>query len=109
MEPDNMTANQITPFYPTHPGEVVKDEIEYRKISQRQLARQIGVSYSMLNEVLNGKRPLNTELALLIAAALGIDAAPLLRMQSAYDMQMTKRNNDFMQRLKSIRKIVAAL
>lgn len=104
-----MTANQITPFYPTHPGEVVKDEIEYRKISQRQLARQIGVSYSMLNEVLNGKRPLNTELALLIAAALGIDAAPLLRMQSAYDMQMTKRNNDFMQRLKSIRKIVAAL
>lgn len=104
-----MTANQITPFYPTHPGEVVKDEIEYRKISQRQLARQIGVSYSMLNEVLNGKRPLNTELALLIAAALGIDAAPLLKMQSAYDMQMTKRNNDFMQRLKSIRKIVAAL
>lgn len=104
-----MTANQITPFYPTHPGEVVKDEIEYRKISQRQLARQIGVSYSMLNEVLNGKRPLNTELALLIAAALGIDAAPLLRMQSAYDMQMTKRNNDFMQRLRSIRKIVAAL
>lgn len=109
MEPSSMTANSITPFYPTHPGEVVKDEIEYRKISQRQLAKQIGVSYSMLNEVLNGKRPLNTELALLIAAALDIDAAPLLRMQSAYDMHMAKRNNDFMQRLKSIRKIVAAL
>ena len=25
-------------YTPTHPGEVLKDEIEYRKISQRKLA-----------------------------------------------------------------------
>ena len=34
----NMIANNLTPAYPTHPGEVVKDEIEYRGISQRKLA-----------------------------------------------------------------------
>ena len=59
-----MLANELTPFCPTHPGEILKDEVEYRKISQRALARQMGISYSQLNEVLNGKRPVNTELAL---------------------------------------------
>ena len=63
---DNMIANNLTPYIPTHPGEVIKDEIEYRGISQRKLATEIGVSYTQLNEILNGKRPLNTEMAILI-------------------------------------------
>ena len=25
-----MIANKLTPFYPIHPGEILKDEIEYR-------------------------------------------------------------------------------
>ena len=80
-----LEANKREPFEPTHPGEVIKDEIEYRGISQRALAAQIGVSYTQLNGVLNGKLTLNTELALLISAALGIDAEPLLSMQTRYD------------------------
>ena len=39
-----MEANKLEPFIPTHPGEVIKEEIEYRGISQRALAMQIGVS-----------------------------------------------------------------
>ena len=31
--------------YPTHPGEVLKDEIEERGISQRQLAESMGLTY----------------------------------------------------------------
>ena len=57
-------VSKLEPFMPTHPGEVIKDEIEYRGISQRMLAAEIGVSYTQLNEVLNGKRPLNTEMAI---------------------------------------------
>lgn len=104
-----ISANELSPLYPTHPGEVIKDEIEYRGISQRQLANEIGVSYSLLNEVLNGKRPLNTELALLISVALDIDAEPLLRMQSKYNMLMLKRNHSFMKRLAAIKKVAAIL
>lgn len=104
-----MKANGMTPFYPTHPGEVIKDEIEYRGITQRQLAKEIGVSYTLLNEVLNGKRPLNTQLALLVSAALDIDAEPLLRLQSKYDVIVAKRNHSFMRQLNSVRKIAAVL
>ncbi len=106
---NKMTANNLEPFEPTHPGEVVKDEIEYRGISQRQLADEIGVSSSLLNEVLNGKRTMNTQLALLISAALDIDVEPLLRLQTKYDMIMAKRNKTFMQRMKNVRKIAAVL
>ena len=103
-----LEANKMEPFQPTHPGEVIKDEIEYRGISQRALATQIGVSYTQLNEVLNGKRTLNTEMALLISAALDIDAEPLLAMQMRYDVITARRNQSFVSRLKSIRKIAAA-
>ena len=97
--------NKIEPYTPTHPGEVIKDEIEYRGVSQRALAAQIGVSYSQLNEVLNGKRALNTEMALLIAAALDVDAEPLLTMQTRYDLTMARRNRVFSRRLASIGRV----
>lgn len=97
--------NKIEPYTPTHPGEVIKDEIEYRGVSQRAPAAQIGVSYSQLNEVLNGKRALNTEMALLIAAALDVDAEPLLLMQTRYDLTMALRNSVFSRRLASIGRV----
>lgn len=33
-----MIANNLEPFEPTHPGELLKDKIEYRGVSQKQLA-----------------------------------------------------------------------
>ena len=103
----NMIANNLEPFRPTHPGEVLKDELEYRKISQRQLAAEMGISYTLLNEVLNGKRQVNTELALLVEAALDIPAESLLQMQARYNMLTAKRNKSFMEKLQNVRKIVA--
>ena len=102
-----MIANNLKPFKPTHPGEVLKDELEFRGISQRGLAKKMDISYSALNEVLNGKRALNPELAMMMEAALGVDAAPLLAMQNEYDMQMAERNETFMEKLKHLRRIAA--
>ena len=102
-----MIANNLKPYNPTHPGEVLKDELEYRGISQRGLAKKLGISYSVLNEVLNGKRSLNHELAMMMEAALNVDAAPLLSMQNEYDMMMAERIESFMEKLKHIRRIAA--
>ena len=102
-----MIANNLKPFQPTHPGEVLKEELEFRGISQRGLARKLEVSYSVLNEVLNGKRSLSPELALMMEAVLGVDAAPLLAMQNEYDMMMAERNPTFMEKLKQIRRVAA--
>ena len=79
-----MIANNLTPSEPIHPGEILKDEIEYRGISQRKLAAQMGISPTLLNEILNGKRAVSAEYALLFEAALGIDAEPLIKLQVDY-------------------------
>ena len=105
----NMIANNIEPYFPTHPGEILKDEIAYRGVLQKNLAAAMDVPYTLLNEVLNGKRPLNTELALLIEAALDLPAEPLLKMQARYNMLVTKRNSKFIEKLKKIRKVAAIL
>ncbi|MDR1021881.1 MAG: HigA family addiction module antidote protein [Prevotellaceae bacterium] len=104
-----MIANNLAPFEPTHPGEVLKDEIEYRGLSQHKLAAQMGVAYSVLNEILNGKRPVSAEYALLFEAALGIDAEPLVGLQADYNMQMAHKNKTFSKRLAEIRKVAAVL
>jgi len=102
-----MIANNLKPYQPTHPGEVLKDELEYRGISQRGLAKELGVSYSAFNEMLNGKRSLSPEWAMMMEAALGVDAAPLLAMQNEYDMQVAENDESFMEKLKKIRRIAA--
>lgn len=104
-----MIANNLTPSEPVHPGEILKDEIEYRGLSQRKLASQMGISPSLLNEILNGKRAVSTEYALLFEAALDIDAEPLVKMQANYDMQKAKSNKSFLERLANVRKLAAAL
>jgi addiction module HigA family antidote len=104
-----MIANNLKPFQPTHPGAVLKEELEYRGLSQRGLAKDMGISYSVLNEVLNGKRSLNPELAMMMEAALGVEAAPLLAMQNEYDMLMAERNEIFMEKLRQIRRVAAVL
>lgn len=103
----NMIANNLESVYPTHSGEIVKDEIEYRGISQRKLAMQMDVSYTQLNEVLNGKKPLNTEFALLIEAVLDLPAEPLLKMQARYNLIVTKRNAKFVEKLNKVCKIAS--
>lgn len=95
-------------MYPTHPGEVLKEEIEYRKLSQRQLAADMGMSHTVLNEILNGKRPMSTTSAYLFEAALDVPAAMLLNIQLRYDMQVAKSDPELALRLASIRKAVAA-
>lgn len=104
-----MIANNLEPFEPTHPGELLKEEIECRGISQKELSRQTDIPYTALNEVLNGKRAITTEYALLIEAALGIESGFWLKMQMNCDIQTTKQNKTFAQRLADIRKIAAAL
>ena len=94
---------------PIHPGELLKEEIECRHLPQTQLAAQTGISYKVLNDILNCRRPLTTNTAMLFEAALGISAGLLMRMQLDYNMQQATRDKSFMERLAQIRKYAALL
>jgi addiction module HigA family antidote len=103
----NMIANNIEPAYPAHPGELLKEEIAYRGISQKEFAARIGVQYTMLNEILNGKRAVNVQFAMLVEAALDIDAELWVKMQTRYNILTAKKDKSFVKRLAQIRKVAA--
>ena len=90
------TANKMMSSLLIHPGEMLKDEIAARGITQKELADEIGVSYSVFNEVLNGKRPITTEYALLLEAALDTDANIWIGLQADYNMQKMRQDSSFM-------------
>ena len=100
-------ANNMVSFMLILPGEMIKDEIVARGLTQKDLAQKMGVSYTVFNEILNGKRPVTTEYALLLEAALGTDANIWLGLQADYNMQKMKQDSSFMKRLELIRKIAA--
>ncbi len=94
---------------PTHPGDVLKEELESRKISQKKFAEVLGISYTMLNEILNGKRPVTSDFALMVEAALSINAELLVNMQTRYNMAFAREETALAERLREIRKLCATL
>jgi len=96
-------------FSPVHPGELLKEEIMYRKLTQSHLAEQMGIPYSAFNDILNCRRPLTPSTALLFEASLGISADLLMRMQLKYNMQIVRQDKSFAARLAQIRKIAAVI
>ncbi len=90
-------------FTPTHPGEVIKDELKARRIAQKDFARHIGIPYTMLNDILNERRPLSASVALLFESALGISADLLMGLQADYTMQKARENEEIKLRLRKIK------
>lgn len=101
--------SDLVPPSPIHPDEIVKDELEARGISQRKFASIIGCSYTVFNEVLNCKRPITTDYALRIEAALGIKAYMLVNMQSEYNLQTARQDSQLTVILNRIRMAAAML
>ena len=96
-------------FRPVHPGELLKDELEYRLLSQKTVAKQLGLPYTAFNEILNGKRPVTTDFAMIMEAALGVPAYILVSMQADYNLQVAQTDKKLLARLAQIRKIAAVL
>lgn len=96
------------PFRPVHPGELLKDELECRHLSQKAVAKQLGLPYTAFNEILNGKRPVTTDFALLMEAALGVNPGLLLRMQTSFNLQVASKDKKLTDRLAEVRKVCAA-
>ena len=93
------------PFRPVHPGVLLKDELEYCRLSQKAVAKQVGIPYMTFNEILNGKRPVTTDFALVMEAALGVPAYILVGIQTDYNLQVAQKDDKLNKRLAEIRKL----
>lgn len=77
-----------TPWTATHPGIILRYELEDREISQKDFAVMIGMQKSHLNELIKGKRPITKPIADKIEEVLGISAVSLVNMQTQYEYDM---------------------
>jgi len=77
---------------PTHPGEILLEEfLEPMKMSQVDLARKMKVSLQRINTLINGKRDVTAETAILLSRVLKTSPEFWMNLQSAHDLYHAQR------------------
>ncbi|MCR4634507.1 MAG: HigA family addiction module antidote protein [Erysipelotrichaceae bacterium] len=71
-----------------HPGETIKDVLEERSISQKELSKRAGVSEPFISDVILGKKDISKTLAIGLEYALNIPSSFWLNLQANYDAQL---------------------
>src|SRR5882672_1566903 len=73
-----------------HPGAYIKEEMEERGWSQRDLAFILGCSEQAINPILNGKRGISPEMAKALGEAFDVPAEFFANLQQAYDLAQAR-------------------
>lgn len=78
---------------PLHPGQVL-DEVYMKemKLNQSALAAKCKCSPRKINEIVNGKRGISPEFAIVLEKVLETSAEMWVRMQADYDLWAARRN-----------------
>ena len=71
-------------------GSILRDYLEYNKISQTDFADRLGISQKHMNEIINGKTNLSTELIISISLLTDID------VNLIYFVENKKRTHDML-------------
>jgi addiction module HigA family antidote len=88
---NKIPADTIAPGSPTHPGFIIKEELEARKMKQKDLAEAMGISVTMFSDLINGRRNVTAELALKLEKNLDIPALFWLNYQAQYDIDLLRK------------------
>lgn len=77
---------------PVHPGEILVEEFLAPKgISQVELARRMGVPVQRVNTLINGKRDMSAETAILLSRALKTSSEFWMNLQVVCDLYEAQR------------------
>ena len=70
-----------------HPGEILKrDYLRPRGVSVKDAAEQIGVTRQALNNVLNGKAGISSDMAIRLGRLFGVQPETIQQIQSDYEL-----------------------
>lgn len=77
-----------------HPGSYLREELEARKWSQKELAKRSGINLAVLSGILCERTDINVKRALALEKALGTGAEMWMRLQVAYEIAKETQNVD---------------
>jgi addiction module HigA family antidote len=76
---------------PSHPGRLIKADIDELGISVIDAAKALGISRQQLHAVISGRAGVTPEMAVRLEKALGSTADTWLRMQMNYDLAQVRK------------------
>jgi len=80
---------------PTHPGEILLDEfLKPLGMSQSELAKKMNVPIQRVNTLINEKRDMTAETAILLSRVLKTSSEFWMNLQVAYDLYEAQRAID---------------
>ncbi len=92
----------LVPAKAFHPGEHLLDEIKALGISQAEMARKMGMPRSVLNEIIKGQRNMTAKHALTLEKVTGVSAEYWMNLQSKYELNQARIEDDVQQREQAI-------
>jgi HTH-type transcriptional regulator / antitoxin HigA len=82
----SITYNESVP----HPGHFIREELEARGWTQRDLAFILGVPEQSVNQIILGKRGISSEMAKALADAFEVSPEFFANLQKAYDLSRAR-------------------
>ena len=72
-----------------HPGEILVEEfMKPMKITAHQLAVDIDIPYRQVSEIMNGHRPMTTDIAIRLGLFFSMDPMFWMNLQTEYDLRV---------------------
>ena len=79
---------------PVHPGEILREEfLEPFELSVYELANEIHVPRSRVNDIVRGKRSITTDTALRLSRFFGTSAEFWIDLQTRHDLDVADRTS----------------
>src|SRR5690554_1777312 len=103
--------NGLSRDFIIHPGETLKEVLEDREMSQRELAVRTEVTETHISHLVNGKTDISISFAKKLKYVFNIDASFWINLQSNYDKEQAdfKELNDISDKELSILKKLESL
>ena len=77
---------------PTHPGEILAEDMAALNMSAAELARRLRVPTNRITGILNGKRSVSADTALRLGHFFGTSAEFWLNLQKLYELRTAERS-----------------
>ena len=76
---------------PSHPGEILRDNLEAEELSVTEAAARLGCTRQALSRLLNGKAGISPAMALALERLGWSNASFWMRLQAAYELARERR------------------
>ncbi len=82
-----MTAQKLYPHTPDWyiaPGETIAEVLEFKGMTQKELAERLGISPKHVNHIMDGSAPITPDMAVLLERATGLSARIINALERTY-------------------------